>query len=1470
MFPWLTSIAVSRWAAVLALTAVFSVFGWQRFRALPIEAFPDVTDPMVEVVGLYPGQAAEEVERRVTIELERVLAGTPRLIDLRSVSVFGLSLVTLTFEEDTPDFELRTLVAERLRDAALPAGAETIMGPQATPVGQIYRYTLRGPRSLRELRAIQDFVVERRLRAVPGVADVVTFGGFERQYQVRIDPVRLAATGVSLGDVHDALSKANDNAGGGYVTIGSQELVVRGLGAIRTPRELGQAVVRSVGGVPVRVLDVADVVEGSTPRRGAVGRGRNDEVVEGIVLLRRGQNPSVVLDALHERVKQLNEEILPRDVQLSTFYDRTSLVTATLSTVGKNMAEGVLLVLAVVYLFLRTMRAVAIVAIVIPVSMLSAFVGLSAMGLPANLISLGAIDFGILVDGAIIVVEATLHLMERGDGAQGSHTDLVRRAATAVAKPVGFSMLIIIVALGPIFSLERVEGRIFAPMAFTYAFALLGALSCAVVVVPALEAVLMRGDLHVAEPRWLRVLGDAYAHALARVRPIRNRAVAAFTLSVLSVGAFASTIGTEFLPELNEGGFYVTAVFPSTIALDETRHRVGGIRSRILETPEVRDVLSHVGRPEDATQAEGPNNAEFFIVLAPEDEWRRGIGRRELESELRARLEEVPGVQYNFSQPITDRVFETISGIIGQVVVKVRGSDLDGMTATAEEVRQRLAGVRGITDLALYQAGSIPALRIELDREALARRGLSVDDVQRTIRIALGGAVATEVWEDERRFAVALRLPDEVRSNPEALGRIIVGAPSEGVTLGEVARITNAEGRSSIWREDFTRFVAVKFNVRGRDLGSTVEAAKAATAGLALPEGSYLTWGGEFQNQQRAMRRLAIALPLAVAAIVAILFLNFGRWKPTLIIVAFLPVAIIGAVGGLRLLGENFSVSSAVGCIALLGQVVLAGVTICGRIDAAAQAGAPDGMVAGARDAFRPVLLTTALALLGLLPAALSHAMGSETQRPFAIAIVAGLFIVSPAILIFLPLLYGSGSDGDEGASAHDPSRAPPSGPPPISRPPAPLVVGLLFAAWSLVARPSAARPPEVVPPAVGAPALALPEPPQSGEPAFTIDDARAVLLRGHPRMAAARALEEAAGHDVTRAGLWTNPQVSLDFVQGLTRSSYDPWGVAIVGVNQFLELGGVPAARREAAAHVERAARAEREAVELGLSLALEESYVKLAVQGRLVRIAQLALDEFVRAEAIVRARVAAGTIAPYAARRIVAARAEASVDLERASADYARMRGDLDVAIGPLASSLVGSPVLSPEPARELRSLDALLDTAARERRDVVAARARERGAAADVAVARRSVFPGISARLLAGFGQAPGQWDVGGAIAIPLPVVDRGQGSIAAAESRHSAATATVEAASLEARQRIEAAHRSARRAIDAFVAFDTATREVEDALLMEAHAQFREGRLTLVELVDAIGAANRVASRRLELRRDAEVEVIRLQRAVIVGE
>jgi cobalt-zinc-cadmium resistance protein CzcA len=1006
MLARLARFAVEKWALVLALTAVLLAVGYQCFRSIPIEAFPDVTDPQVDIVGVYPGQSAEEVEKRVTLELERVLGGTPNLRGLRSVSVFGLSLVTMTFNDKGSDFQNRTVVGERLREAEIPPSASIQMGPQATPAGQIYRFTLRGPKSLKELRAISEFVVERRLRAVQGVADVWSFGGFERQYQVRIDPVRLAAAGVSLRQVHEAVSKTNGNAGGGYVALGAQEFVVRGIGAVTRPEDIGLAVIEEVNGIPVRVRDVADIVEGSTPRRGSVGRGHEDEVVEGIVMLRRGDNPSEVLDALHERIRQLNSEVLPKDVHIDTFYDRTDLVDKTLSTVSRNMIEGVLIVSFVLYIFLRTFRGVLIVVAVVPVSLMTAFIGLKLMGLPANLISLGAIDFGILVDGAVIVVEATLHALEHRHQGE-TKASVIERAAALVARPVTFAMIVIIAALAPIFSLERTEGRIFAPMAYTYAFALMGALVSAALLVPALERILLKETAPQGDARWFVALRENYLRLFAWLGMRRFAVyVSAFVLLATSIVG-ARNIGHEFLPELNEGGLYITTTFPSTISLDETKEHTREIRERILKVPEAVDVLSQIGRPEAATQAEGSFNVEFFVPLADESKWRPGFDRAKLEAELRASLADIPGVDHNFSQPITDRVFETISGIIGQVVIKVHGEDLDKMTGVAEELKRRLGNVKGVTDLALYQAGDIPQLRAELDRDAIGRRGLSIADVEETIEVALGGAVATQVWDRERRFDVALKLPDAFRSNIEQLGLLPVGDPDRGVTLAEVAKITATRGRTSIWREDSSRFVAVKFNVRGRDLGGTVEEAKHAVEDLQMPESTYLTWSGEFENQRRAMGRLAIALPLALFAIFGILYANFRRLKPTLMILAVLPFATAGAVTGLQLMGERFSVSSAIGNIAVIGQIVLAGVVVCSRIDEAVREGVPDPTRAGLKTALRPVLATTSLALLGLVPAALSHAMGSETQRPFAIAIIAGLIAATPVVLILLPLAYG-------------------------------------------------------------------------------------------------------------------------------------------------------------------------------------------------------------------------------------------------------------------------------------------------------------------------------------------------------------------------------------------------------------------------------------------------------------------------------
>lgn len=1461
MFDAISRFAVRRWPIVLAATLIFCGYGWTAFRALPIEAFPDVTNPMVEVVGIYPGQAAEEVEKRVTVELERALAGTPNVVDLRSVSVFGLSLLTLTFEEGVPDFTMRTHVAERLRDAELPEGAFSVMGPQATPVGQIFRYTLEGPKSLRELRAIQDFVVERRLRSVDGVAEVVTFGGFERQYQVRIDPSLLAAFDVSVGEVHEAVSRATRNAGGGYVGIGSQEFVVRGVGTPTDPAEIGYAVIREVDGVPILVRDVAVIVEGSTPRRGAVGRGERDEVIEGIVLLRRGENPSDVLEALHERVRQLNEEILPEGVYLDTFYDRNDLVAATLTTVGKNLLEGALLVLFVVYLFLRTFRGTLIIAVVIPVSMLTAFVGLKMMGLPANLISLGAIDFGILVDGAIIVLEATLHELHRPPREGETKEGRIERVLALVARPVGFAMLIIIAALFPIFTLQQTEGRIFAPMAYTYAFALLGALVSAMVIVPALERVLLPAHWKKGEPRWLAWLGDGYGRILRRAQGARRAALPIALASAASMGAYGAGIGTEFLPELNEGGFYITSIFPSTVSLDETRAQVSKMRSGILETPEVVDLLSHIGRPEDATQAEGSNNAEFFIQLAPENTWREGYGRAEIEDELRESLMKIPGVEYNFSQPITDRVFETISGIIGQVVVKFYGDDFGDMTGSAERYREALSSVDGITDLALYQAGDTPQLRIDLDREALARRGLSVDDVQETIEVALGGLKATEVWDGERRFAVALRLPDSIRSNPEQLARLQVGPSDRRVTLGEIAQIEVARGRQSIWREDFSRFVALKFNVRGRDLGSTVADAQAATSDLELPEGVWTRWGGEFENQERAMRRLGVTLPFALAAITAILFLIFRRVRPVAMVLAFLPLSVTGAVAGLRMVGENFSVSGAVGCIALIGAVVLAGVVICSRIDEAEQEADPNPMATGARVAFRPVLLTITLALLGLVPAATSQAMGSETQRPFAIAIVGGLLISAPAILFLLPLAYGRAQrpggrrerdedEPDEGSAPDEDDGK--------SRVSAAAIATLVL---GLLAVPAAATAQTETPRAETAQA----ETAQAETSTFTLEQAIGAMEREHPLFGYSEHMVRAAEEDITAAGRWENPSLDLSWVTGVTQPSYDAAGASTFAIEQPLELSGRPEARQRSARAEMEATQAEMDGLRARLALDVERAFAELSGAHRIEELARRSVDDLERARVIVDARVAAGAAPAYDADRLAAALADARTLVALAAGEKASARARFDAAVGPGAARLQGAPAVLPDPSPP-PALATLTNEATTNQPSIRAARARARALEALADLERREVFPGVNVRAIGGFGQAPGQWDLGVGLSIPLPILDFGQGAIAAADARALAADERAAAIENTALASLRSSWEQARAAALAYAAYENEVEGLEERMQRRVESAYRDGRLSVLELVDGLRTVREIERRRVELALERVRADIALRTAV----
>jgi heavy metal efflux system protein len=1439
---------------ILLLMAVFVALGVYAFRTLSIEAYPDVTDPMVEIVTVYPGQSAEEVERRVSLELERVLAGTPHLTNLRTVSVFGLSLVTLRFDDEATDFEHRVHVMERLREAELPEGVEAEIGPLATPVGQIYRYTLRGPRSLRELRSLQDWVVERRLRSVPGVADVDTFGGFERQYAVRIDPMRLASMGVSIPEVFEAVEATNANAPGGYVGIGSQEFVVRGLGTMRSPADIGAALVKEVDGVPIRIRDVADVVESSVPRRGAVGRGEEDEVVEGIVLLRRGENPSVVLADLQDRIDELNGGILPSDVKIDTFYDRRELIDETVSTVGHNLLHGAILVVVIVLVFLRSWQAAVIVAVVIPLALLTSFIGLRALGMSANLISLGAIDFGILVENAAVVLEVTLHALGVAAVTAGTSNTLETRrraivdAVATVSRPVGFATLIIIAGLVPLFMLERVEGRIFRPMAYTYVFALVGARIAATTVVPAMMSLMLSGKVPHGEVWWFRWIQAAYARLLGILRRARAVVVIA-ALGLLTVaGTYARDIGTEFLPELNEGGLYITAVFPSTVALDETARNIPEIRQRMMALPEARDVLSHLGRPEDARQTEGPNNVEFFVKLAPLHEWRSGMRVPELEAELRESLSVFPGVQFNFSQPITDRVFETISGIVGQVVVKVKGEDLDQMTDLADQIQDRLRHVDGVADLSVFQAGDVPQLSIELDRARLAERGLAVDEVQAVIDVALGGKVATELWEGERRYGVALRLTETVRRDPDALGRLVVSDTGERITLAEVADITLTRGRAFIWRENLSRFVAIKFNVNERDLGSVVRDARAAIEDMERPEGVTVEWGGEFENQQRAMARLATVVPLTLTAMIGILFVNFRRWKPTLLILALLPLSGLCSIAFLRLTGEHFSVSAAIGVITLLGQVTLSGVLVCTRIDLKARIGAADPVIEGACVALRPVMLTVCLAAFGLVPLAFSDGMGSESQRPFAIALIGGLIAAFPMVMLLMPLFYRPPENTSPGAS--DPPRRIQAG--------AGYIVGCLILGATLLGSGVAHAAP---------PTASAPEPEANvASPSVTLDALLARWLSRGKEVESWRSEIGAAKFDIVTASLLPNPSIALETMGTVVGLDTPPDGIINWGaeVETELPIFGQRRARRTTAIRALDVAEMFVAQLVWERAADIREAAVERAFAEQQVELFERALAELSEIRRVIGSRAEAGVAPRYDAMRVEILNASLEADAASARVDRDLFEARLVSAIAD--PTLRAAPIDRAGLPRLSGRLDeaSLLKQALELRPDVLLARRGELAKLAEARQFRVEARPTPSLSVGTYVTHIPRSGSLRGEVSVPLPIFDRNQGlrGRANAEARGHADMAIA----LEARIEVEVygAVRNRQRAQQALARFEESGVLVTADLLGRAWRAYEGGQFSVVELLDAYEAVWDAREKELELDHAlvaAEAELLR---------
>jgi heavy metal efflux system protein len=997
---------------LVLLTVLFIGAGIYCFFNLPIEAFPDVTDVQVSVVTLFPGHAPEEVEKQVTIPLEIAMSGLPRAVRMFSHTQFGLSFIYITFDDGANNYLVRQQVLERLQNAELPEGIKPQIGPLTSPVGEIFRTYLKSDTlDATELRGIQDWVVSRHLKMVPGVADVVNRGGFIKQYQVIPDLTRMKAHQLSLQQLFASLDKGNANAGGGFIEQGEQQLIIRGVGLLRSPGDIRRVVVAQHGGVPVLIRDVAEVNTGFVPRQGLVGKDGQDDIVTGIVLMRKGENPSLVLDGVRAKMKALNESILPKGVHLIPYYDRTTLIDNTLRTVFTNLSEGALLVGVILYLFLGNFRASAIVALLIPLALLSTFIGLTIRGIPANLLSLGAMDFGIIVDGAVIVVENIFRSLSEHRPADTSRLRTVIQDATLqVGRPTFFSMLIIIIAHLPIFTLTRHEGRIFAPMAYTVTSALVGSLMFSLTLVPLLCFYFLRRGLPERENRLLHICKQLYRpvllKALAHQRIVMAGAVAVLAGSL----ALVPQLGSEFLPELNEGSVWINLTLPAGISLSEVSRTLRKVRDTLRKFPEVSAAISQAGRPEDGSDPKPVNMAEVLVDLKPQPQWMRPVTKEGLILEMEKALEQIPGIQPTFSQPIRDNVLESISQIDGQIVVKVFGEDPAMLRQKIQDVLNEIRRVPGVARAFVDRAGTLPQLQIEIQREQAARYGLNVSDVDDLIETALGGKTATQIWEGERRFSVVARLNEDERRNVDTLRGILIDtADKSHVPLDQVAKLSFGEGSMNISRESGLRVASIGVFIRGRDMGSIVAEMQERTAKkVSLPPGYYLTWGGEFENQQRAMSRLAVIVPVSVLLIFVLLFEAFHSVKSATLILLNVPFALIGGILALYLTGIHLSVSAAIGFIALFGQAVLNGVVMISYINELRASGLTpfDAVVNGATMRLRTVLMTTLLAMLGLLPMALSHGIGSEVQKPLATVIIGGLVSASILTLLVLPALY--------------------------------------------------------------------------------------------------------------------------------------------------------------------------------------------------------------------------------------------------------------------------------------------------------------------------------------------------------------------------------------------------------------------------------------------------------------------------------
>lgn len=1001
---------------IFFLTGILIVVGIISLRSTPIEAFPDVTNTRARIITQWQGRSAEEIEKFITLPIMKEMNTIPKKAEVRSISLFGLSVVTVIFEEDVDDFYAQQYAANRLQGIDLPAGANAGIEPPYGATGEIFRYVIRSDKPIKEVTAIQDWVIARELVAVPGIADIISFGGEEKIYEIKINPTELASYDLSPLDVYEAVSKSNINVGGDVIERGTQAYVVRGVGLLEKLEDIENILIEVREGAPVLVKHVAKIEISAKPRLGQVGLQEEKDLIQGIVIMLRGENPGDVIPRLKAKIDELNTSILPDGVKIEPFIDRTELVDATVKTVTMNLLEGIFLVSVIVFIFLFNWRTTVIVASVIPLSFLFAIIMLRIQGLPANLISLGAIDFGLLLEGTLVIVETVFVAMEKKAKQVGlpvfnkmSKSGLIKKSAGSVASYIIFAQIILIVALIPIFSFQKVEGKMFSPLAFTLGYALLGSLILSITYVPVMCRALLQKNIVEKENFISKFFKKSMFWMFNRSSKYKKATIASFVgLTVISGIGFMNH-GSEFIPKLNEGALYVRATLPNSVNLQESTRLANEMKEKIRSFDEVKFVLSQVGRPNDGSDPTGFFNIEFHIQLHPEEEWKSKLSKKELTEEMRNELQTYPGIVFGFSQPIQDNVEEYVAGVKSSLVVKIFGTDLFKLEEYADQVADAIKHVEGVEDLNVYRNIGLPELRVQLHDHKMARYGVDMTNAQAVVEMAIGGSAATKFYEDDRMFDVRIRFAKAYRDNVEKIGDILI--PTESGTkipLREISTISYITGPAFIYREGSSRYIAVGFSIEGRDLGSTIAEAKKNVETLTnIPKENKIVWAGEFESKERATKQLAVIVPAVLLLILFLLYFNFGTIRDTLIAASTIPFAFIGGFFSLWITGTVFGISAGVGFIILFGvNTINSIILIAAMRDNLRTMNLKDAISNGVKDRIRPIVMIALMGSLGLFPAALSSGMGSEIQKPLAIMIVGGLLVCMILSLTVLPQIF--------------------------------------------------------------------------------------------------------------------------------------------------------------------------------------------------------------------------------------------------------------------------------------------------------------------------------------------------------------------------------------------------------------------------------------------------------------------------------